>query len=112
MIGANSKLLDQMRTTFEVTLDKSFVKKLQFLSILYKIKRMIILEANIYVLEDMWLSLLTSYKQVDASFRDYIDLYESLMNILKNSPDKKNATDLRTNLLYSLGRYYTFIYLC
>lgn len=88
--------------SYTIQLDRMWVKKLHFLCVLHKMKRLQLLEASLAGLQGIWGELSSIYNTVDPAFRAGINLIDFVYMLINKSPDRKNTKELRHGLRAAL----------
>jgi len=83
---------------YEVALDREWTKKLHFLSLLHKMKRMHLLSASLQGVQELAGELLMIYGQIDPEFQKAVNLPDFLLIILRQCPEKKQSKAMRNSL--------------
>jgi Ca2+-binding EF-hand superfamily protein len=82
--------------------DKVFVRKVQFLCALHKLKRLQLLEATPEALKGAWVEFCSAYATIDPQYRPALNVADFMYLLIKKCPDKKNMKDLRHGLRASI----------
>jgi Ca2+-binding EF-hand superfamily protein len=85
-----------------VALDRAWVKKVQFLCSLHKLKRLQLLQATPEALRGAWVEFCACYATIDPQYRPALNVPDFMYLLIKKCPDKKNTKDLRHSLRASI----------
>ena len=101
---ADGSRADRVKTSFQAQLGSyEWSSTLQFVSLLHKIKRLELIEASVFGLQDVWMVMLQVYNQVDPSLRSKIDLHGMLIDALDRSGDVTGSAELKTSFNDSMA---------
>ena len=81
-----------------ISIDREWSKKLQFLCVLHKLKRLQLLVATPTALSSAFAEFCTVYASLDAQYRRVLNVPDFIYSLIKKCSDRKNTKDLRHGL--------------